>query len=187
MNNENEYKKLTPFKMQVLETFPFIDADFDAITNYELLCKVVEYLNTTIENVDLLNEKVDEFQQFFDNLDLQDEVDKKLDEMAQDGSLLNLIKGYIDPIYSAYETEINNNITNINNKVSNQDAEILNFKTSVNTQVETINSKVDSATSGSPKGVYATVSDLETADPSHNYIYVVTADGKWYYYNILFH
>ena len=183
MNNENEYKKLTPFKMQVLETFPFIDADFDAITNYELLCKVVEYLNTTIENVDLLNEKVDEFQQFFDNLDLQDEVDKKLDEMAQDGSLLNLIKGYIDPIYSAYETEINNNITNINNKVSNQDAEILNFKTSVNTQVETINSKVDSATSGSPKGVYATVSDLETADPSHNYIYVVTADGKWYYYN----
>ena len=40
MNNEKKFIKLTPFKMQVLQTFPFIDADFDAITNYELLCKV---------------------------------------------------------------------------------------------------------------------------------------------------
>ena len=45
-----EFKKLTPFKLQVLENFPFIDEDFDAITNYELLCKVVEYLNNTVEN-----------------------------------------------------------------------------------------------------------------------------------------
>ena len=35
--------------MQVLQSFPFIDEDFDAITNYELLCKVVEYLNKTVK------------------------------------------------------------------------------------------------------------------------------------------
>ena len=56
MNNENKYVKLCPFKMQVLETFPFIDADFDALTNYQLLCKVVEYLNITTNNVNIITD-----------------------------------------------------------------------------------------------------------------------------------
>jgi hypothetical protein len=49
-------------------------------------------------------------------------------------------------------------------------------------------SYVDSVTSalasGSPKGTYATLSALQTAFPTGNSnIYVVTADGKWYYWN----
>ena len=89
--NERKYFKLTPFKMQVLQSFPFIDEDFDALTNYELLCKVVDYLNKTISNVDLLNEKVEEFETYFDNLDVQEEINNKLDEMAEDGTLADII------------------------------------------------------------------------------------------------
>lgn len=38
--------------------------------------------------------------------------------------------------------------------------------------------------SGSPKGTFATFTDLQTAFPSGNInTYVVTADGKWYYWN----
>lgn len=38
--------------------------------------------------------------------------------------------------------------------------------------------------SGSPKGTYATLSDLQTAFPTGaTGIYIVTADGKWYYWN----
>ena len=44
-NNYTDVKNLTPFKLCVLQNFPFIEADFDARTNYQLLCKVVEYLN----------------------------------------------------------------------------------------------------------------------------------------------
>ena len=33
-----------------LENFPFIEANFDAITNYELLCLIVKYLNNVIYN-----------------------------------------------------------------------------------------------------------------------------------------
>lgn len=95
MNNEKKFKKLTPFKMQVLQSFPFIDEDFDAITNYELLCKVVEYLNDTVDNVDLLNEKVEEFQHYFDNLDVQEEINNKLDEMAESGELAEIIAQYL--------------------------------------------------------------------------------------------
>ena len=91
-----EFKKLTPFKLQVLENFPFIDEDFDAITNYELLCKVVEYLNKTIGEVSELNNKVNEFQNYFDNLDVQEEINNKLDDMAKSGELADIIAQYLN-------------------------------------------------------------------------------------------
>ena len=43
--------------------------------------------------------------------------------------------------------------------------------------------EVQAVASGSPAGVYATVSDLITADPDRSKIYLVNADGHWYYYN----
>ena len=92
---KKEFFKLTPFKMQVVQSFPFIDADFDALTNYELLCKVVDYLNKTVSNVDLLNEKVEEFQHYFDNLDVQEEINNKLDDMAESGELTDIIAQYL--------------------------------------------------------------------------------------------
>lgn len=100
MNNEKkEFKRLTPFKMQVLQSFPFIDADFDAITNYELLCKVVEYLNTTVDNVNLLEDNYvilyNYVHDFFDNLDVQDEVNNKLDQMVEDGELASILSNYL--------------------------------------------------------------------------------------------
>jgi hypothetical protein len=44
--------------------------------------------------------------------------------------------------------------------------------------------EVQAVASGSPKGTYATLSALQTAFPTGNTnIYLVTADGKWYYWN----
>lgn len=110
MNNEKKFIKLTPFKMQVLQSFPFIDEDFDAITNYELLCKVVEYLNKTVDNVDLLNEKVEEFENYFDNLDVQEEINNKLDEMAEDGTLAEIIN---QELFSEMNAQIQTNTEDI--------------------------------------------------------------------------
>ena len=99
MNNEKKFIRLTPFKMQVLQTFPFIDADFDAITNYELLCKVVEYLNITVDNVNLLDSEYkdlyDYVHDYFDNLDVQEEINNKLDDMAESGQLTDIIAQYL--------------------------------------------------------------------------------------------
>ena len=39
---------LTPLKMHLITNFPFIEADFDALTEYQLLSKVVEYLNNVV-------------------------------------------------------------------------------------------------------------------------------------------
>ena len=170
-NEEKKYIKLTPFKMQVLQSFPYIDADFDALTNYELLCKVVDYLNQTIDNVDVLNDEIEEYinkfnelkayvDNYFNNLDVQEEINNKLDEMATDGSLTNLIKNYIDPIYQAYKEEINEIVDNQNDTIS------------------IINNKVNSATSGSP----LVASDIsEMTDTTK--IYVNTTNGHWYWYD----
>lgn len=89
-------KKLTPFKLCVLQNFPFIEADFDALTNYELMCKIVEYLNKLAEEQNITNDKVNELIDKFNNLNLQEEVNKKLDEMALDGTLGEIISNYID-------------------------------------------------------------------------------------------
>ena len=43
---------------------------------------------------------------------------------------------------------------------------------------------MSSVASGSPKGVYSTIADLQTAYPTGtDGIYVVSANGHWYYWN----
>jgi hypothetical protein len=47
-----------------------------------------------------------------------------------------------------------------------------------------LDGKINSQASGSPKGTYATLTALTSAYPAGNSnIYVVTADGNWYYWN----
>lgn len=111
MNNLTpNYKTLTRiplFRRAVLQSFPFIEEDFDALTDYELLCKVVEYLNKVIEQQNLVGENTDELlrvylelkdyvEHYFDNLDVQDEIDNKIDRMVEDGTLQANIYKYLD-------------------------------------------------------------------------------------------
>lgn len=93
--NNFDYKNMTPFKWFVLENFPFIESDFEAINNYQLFSKVVEYLNKTIDNVNELGQLVEEFSNYFDNLDVQEEINNKLDEMVEAGTLQEIITQYL--------------------------------------------------------------------------------------------
>lgn len=102
----DEQTKIPKFRRCVLQNFPFIEQDFDALTDYELLCKVVEYLNkvidaqnadtqsyTTLENA--FNDLKNYVDNYFDNLDVQDEINNKLEEMADNGELQAIIADYI--------------------------------------------------------------------------------------------
>mgnify|MGYP002511039695 CR=1 FL=1 len=106
-NLDIKFKRLTPFKRCVLQNFPFIEADFDALTNYGLLCKIVEYLNRVIasqnevqgvteEIVAAFNNLYDYVHDYFENLDVQEEINNKLDEMAEDGILADIISQYLN-------------------------------------------------------------------------------------------
>lgn len=94
--------KLTPFKWYVLNNFPFIEEDFDALTNYELMCKIIEYVNK-------IGAEVEELVNWFNNLDIQEEVDNKLDEMAEDGTLAEIIN---EEIFNELNTKVSNLETN---------------------------------------------------------------------------
>ena len=105
MNNFN-FKNLCPFKWFVLQNFPFIEADFDAITNWQLFCKLGEEMNKIIEKVNQSGEQVENLtnafielqnyvNNYFENLNIQDEIYNKLDEMAESGQLAQIIAEFV--------------------------------------------------------------------------------------------
>lgn len=167
MNLEQEnYKNLTPFKFWTLTNFPFIEQTFDSLTNYGLLCKLGEYLNNLEYNQNAVQTNMTNLytyvSDYFKNLDVTEDINNKLDELASDGTLTNLISNYLNPF-----------INEQNNKINLQD-----------NQISIINEKVNVATSGSPAGVYETLAELQSADPDHSKIYLVLEDGEWYFWNI---
>lgn len=69
----------------------------DSMSYYELLMWFCKFLNETV--IPAINdnaEAVKEIQKWIENLDLQDEVNNKLDEMAASGELTELISAYLN-------------------------------------------------------------------------------------------
>lgn len=91
--------KIPLFRRCVIQNFPFIEEDFDALTDYGLLCKVVEYLNKVINQTNINSEQVKTLAEYvahyFDNLDVQEEINNKLDSMAESGELTEIIAQYL--------------------------------------------------------------------------------------------
>ena len=121
------YKKIPTFKLWIANQFPYIETDFDAITNYELLQAVIKYLNTIIENENNVESNVtalynafvnlhDYVETFFENLDVQDEVNTKLDEMVEDGTLESLLLNYsqVTKVFDTYTDMIFDTSTYVN-------------------------------------------------------------------------
>ena len=119
------YTELKPFRFWCQKVLPLVYDD--SLSYYELLCKVVDFLNKTMEDVETLeddttamysaynqlqsfvndsyNELVGFVNDYFDNLDVQNEIDNKLDEMASDGSLTNLLAPYIPDLVTEWMNE----------------------------------------------------------------------------------
>ena len=128
--NPYNYNNLTPFKWCILQNFPFIEADFDAITEYQLLCKVVEYLNNTINSMNDVGQQMENVtnamtqlqnyvNNYFDNLDVQDEINNKLNEMTLDGTLSSIINGTLFTDMNNKILQNSTNIGSLNNEMEN--------------------------------------------------------------------
>ena len=119
----------------------------DSLSYYELLNKMVVYLNNTIEDVKTVEDNLDatkdafvslqswtnehvgaveelvaEMQEFmntyFDNLDVQNEINNKLDEMAGDGSLSAILAPILaEDIPGAVTSWLNENVTPVGSAV----------------------------------------------------------------------
>ena len=86
------------FKRWVHKVLPAVYDE--SLSYYELLCKVIAKLNETIDLSNTTAEGLKELQDYvanyFDNLDVQEEVNNKLDEMAESGELAELISQYLE-------------------------------------------------------------------------------------------
>lgn len=169
--NKFEFKNLTPFKWFVLENFPFIEADFDALTEWQLFCKLGKEMNKIINSENTLGTQMENVtnafidlqnyvNNYFDNLDVQEEINNKLNALVEDGTLENLIGAYIQPRIDEQNEEIANFKLNVNNRLQNQDLTIAGLE------------------SGSPIFVSST-SDMT----DNTKVYVLTTNMHIYYYN----
>ena len=140
---QGNYKNLQPFRYWCQKVLPLVYDD--SLSYYELLCKVVDYLNKTMEDVETLHDDVDNLHDsyvelqndynakyagmtewinqsyqdlvtfvntYFANLDVQEEINTKLDAMALDGSLSALIEPFLPDLVDAWLAE---HITNPSN------------------------------------------------------------------------
>lgn len=100
----SEYKVTGSFRHWCYKVMPLVYDD--SLSYYELLCKVVKAIGDVISNVDGVREDMTKLVEaynelkkyvdtYFDNLDVSAEVDKKLDEMAADGTLADIINDQI--------------------------------------------------------------------------------------------
>lgn len=93
------------FTKYIAKTLPL--AFDESMSYYECLCALLNYLNETIvPDINNTNEGLSELQEFylqlqnyvnnyFENLDVQEEINNKLDEMAESGQLTDLIAQYL--------------------------------------------------------------------------------------------
>lgn len=110
--------------------------------------------NATIDDyISKFNELHDYVYDYFENLDVQREIDKKLEQMSKTGELTNLIGEYVEEYV---DPQIN----------------------AQNTQINIIQDTVSGLSSFAPIPVSSISSMTDTSK-----VYVLTTDGKWYYYN----
>ena len=111
MNNENLETKVTilpPFKRFCMTIGELPTSYVESMTYYESLVWLCNYLSKTVipaintngEAVTELQEKYIELKDYvdnyFDNLDVQTEIDNKLDDMAESGQLAEIIAAYLE-------------------------------------------------------------------------------------------
>ena len=119
--------KLEPFKFWCQKVLPNVYDD--SLSYYEYLCKLNEYLNEVIGQINTLTDNMEDYESdlsaqwldyktdltnqwtetknyidnYFNNLNVQTEINNKLDQMASDGTLDTLLL----PYFNAYKTDIN--------------------------------------------------------------------------------
>ena len=97
MKNIQKIKPSGIFTNYIFKSIPL--AFDESLSYYEVLCGVLDLLKTQEEvinnNADLLAELESYVKNYFDNLDVQEEINNKLDEMAESGQLTDIIAQYL--------------------------------------------------------------------------------------------
>lgn len=92
----SNFKDLKSFRFWCQKVLPLVYDD--SLSYYELLCKVVNYLNNTIENVNNLRDYLEDLYNYIINLDFQEFVDNWFNEAETSGKLDDLFMKHTLPV-----------------------------------------------------------------------------------------
>lgn len=108
-SNDNYIKPFPP--MSCISEFPFLDYTFDKVTDWGMMQKLGEKINEVIKKTNDTTEIVNELKNFVNNyfkdLDVQEEINNKIDELVNNGTISNLLEPFF--------TNINNSLVNLQN------------------------------------------------------------------------
>ena len=138
-NIETNVEKLRPFTKILMTIGELPTSYLMSMTYYEQIIWFTKYLQEKV--IPAINNNavaVEELQRlyivlqnyvntYFDNLDIQEEINKKLDEMAESGELGIIISTYVNPILEEFQNNINQEVEGLSNKLDN-DYQVLNDK-----------------------------------------------------------
>lgn len=117
--------KLRPFSKFIMSIGELPTSYLDSLSYAEQITWFCDYLQnnvipalnnnaTALQEVQNLMTELQEYvNDYFDNLDVQEEINNKLDQMAEDGTLTALISGYVDPIINGYKQELNAKVDSV--------------------------------------------------------------------------
>ena len=110
-----DFNQMRPFRFWCQKVLPLVYDD--SLSYYELLNKVVKYLNDVTQNV---NELGTAFQELEDSLNhyVEDVVEERLDQMVEDGELDDIVEEVLNDKFAAYTTETNARISALSSTVS---------------------------------------------------------------------
>ena len=129
---------MKPFRFWVQTALPLVYDD--SLSYYELLCKVIDYINNFIttenqfaETIEEYTAKVDQIQQYvdgyFESSDFKQLVDDALDKMAEDGDFDSIITAILE----AYEQQIDGTITEIQGDITSLEGDVGGLDTRLDT------------------------------------------------------
>ena len=169
---ENKYKPLKPFRGWVLENFPFIENDFDALTNYQIFCKIIEYINNIITDVTAIEDSIDGV------IKLVNDIKAYVDEYLED---ITDVKEEIEDIKTAINTlntsviSINNELTELKDYTDNLvSGSFDTLKTYVDNQDEELNEKIENIQIGAIEVYDPTTGKYEPLQITINNLYNLT-------------
>ena len=171
--------KLTPFKLWTLQNFPFIEEDFDALTNYEIMCKIVEKLNEVIA---ITNEQTETFKYLSEEfIKLKNYVDEYLTGLDEINEKINVINNTLDDIALTLSKHTDD-IRQLNSKIDseiNRVIAILNddfniLKQYVDYNDNLLNEKIDNIQIGLINVYDPTTGTIEPLQTTINNLYALT-------------
>lgn len=99
-------------------------------------------------------------------------------------SMVTQVKADVEGQVSVVTAQLAETVKKVNGATPDVNGNVTIEVPEVDTSTLATKTELNAVASGSPKGAYATLADLQSAFPTGNAnMYVVSADGKWYTWN----